>query len=364
MNDYTAVNIAVLSIGFAQSFYAGIMSLLKKNARLSHRILAVWLFAISLQMLFSLFNTQWNITAFPISPFVYGPLMYIYIRTLIDDKPRLRAYYISWTLPLIAFTILALVYRKQPIMIFDNYLDNDPYQGVRFAYAILLMISIFAYSIMTFIKLDQHRQKIKNLYSYTSQKITLGWALFVSISFFILYFGLFALGFTRVFVNNFNFDPILVGNIILVFYSFAFSIFGYQQDRIYPEEIPIKKPKYSHTGLKTENIEKLKTSLLALMTERKLYQDPELSILDVAQELHTPRHHITQVLNDQMNKNFYTFINEFRIDDVKKRLKDPKNDNLTVLAIAFDAGFNSKSSFNTLFKTYTGLTPSDYRKNR
>jgi magnesium-transporting ATPase (P-type) len=181
MSDYSALNIAVLSVGFAQSFYAGIMSLIKKNAKLPDRILAVWLFAISTQMIISLFNTRYTITAFPISPFVYGPLMYIYIRTLIDPIPRLRKYYFSWILPVIAFLVLALVYRNKPIMIFDNFLDNDPYRGVRFSYAILLMISIIAYSIMTFIKLGQHKKKIKDLYSYTSQKITLGWALFVSI---------------------------------------------------------------------------------------------------------------------------------------------------------------------------------------
>lgn len=362
MNDYTAFNIAVLSVGFAQSFYAGIMSLLKKNARLPHRILAVWLFAISTQMLISLFNTKWTITAFPISPFVYGPLMYIYIRTLIDDKPRLRKYYISWILPVIAIFVLALIYRNQPIMIFDRYLDNDPYRGVRFFYAILLMVSIIGYSIMTFISLEQHRKKIKNLFSYTSQKITLRWALFVSVSFFVLYFGLFVLGFTRVFVNNFNFDPMLVGNIILVFYSFAFSIFGYQQDRIYPEEIPVIKPKYMHSSLQISEIEKLKIKLITLMEEKELYKNAELTILDVSQELKLPRHHITQILNDKMGKNFYTFINEYRLEDVKKRLMDPKNDNLTILAIAYDAGFNSKSSFNTLFKDHTGLTPSAYRK--
>jgi AraC-like DNA-binding protein len=362
MSDYSALNIAVLSVGFAQSFYAGIMSLIKKNAKLPDRILAVWLFAISTQMIISLFNTRYTITAFPISPFVYGPLMYIYIRTLIDPIPRLRKYYFSWILPVIAFLVLALVYRNKPIMIFDNFLDNDPYRGVRFSYAILLMISIIAYSIMTFIKLGQHKKKIKDLYSYTSQKITLGWALFVSISFFVLYFGLFALGFTRVFARNFNFDPQLVGNIILVFYSFAFSIFGYQQNRIYPEEIPIEKPKYERSGLRPESMSKLKDKLLALMDKEQLYREPELTILDVSQRLSVPRHHLTQLLNDKLGKNFYTFINEYRIEDAKQRLKDPNNNNITVLAIGYDAGFNSKSSFNTLFKKIVGVTPSEYRK--
>lgn len=362
MSDYTTLNIAVLSIGFAQSFYAGIMLVLKKNARLPDRILTIWLFAISLQMIISLFNTKFTITAFPISPFVYGPLMYMYIRTLIDPKPRLRHYYISWLLPVIAFAVLALVYRNQPILIFDDFLVNDPYRGVRFSYAILLMISILGYSIMTFIKLGIHRKKIKDMYSYTSQKITLGWALFVSITFFVMYFGLFALGFTRVFAKNFNFDPLLLGNSILVFYSFAFSIFGYQQDRIYPEEVPAGKPKYEHSGLRPASIGKLKDKLLALMNEKQIYREPELTILDISQQLAVPRHHVTQVLNEKLGKNFYTFINEYRIEDAKLRLKDIKNDNLTVLAIGYDAGFNSKSSFNTLFKKYVGTTPSEYRR--
>lgn len=362
MNQMTAVNIAVLSIGFSQSLFAGIMTLIKKNARLPDRILAIWLFTISLQMLLSLLNTTYTITAFPITPFIYGPLMYIYIRTLIDEKPCLRSYYISWLLPVIAFFILAVIYRKEPILIFDNYLDDVPYRGLRFTYAIMLMVSFIAYSILTFIKLEKHRKKIRDLFSYTSQRITLGWALFVSISFFVLYFGLFALGFTRIFAKNFNFDPILVGNIILIFYSFAFSIFGYQQERIYPDRAPEEKIKYQKSKLQVERGNKLQEELILLMKDHKLYKNPELTILDVAQKLETPRHYITQVLNEKMKKNFYTFINEYRIEDVKERLKNPKNNNLTVLAIAYDAGFNSKSSFNTLFKKYTGMTPSEFKK--
>ena len=287
-----------------------------------------------------------------------------YIRSLIDEKPKLRSYYSAFILPVIAIFVLAIVYRNKPILIFDDYLMNDPYRGVRFAYAILLIISFFVYSIFTFISLHKHKRKIKDLYSYTSLKITLGWALFVSISFFVFYIGLFVLGFTRVFVQNFNFDPLLVGNIILVFYSFAFAIFGYQQDLIYPEKPLVEKPKYERSGLRKASIKKLKDELLRLMDEDKMYQDPELSILEVSQKLMVPRHHVTQILNDDIGKNFFTFINEYRIEDAKTRLKDTKNNNLTVLAIGYDAGFNSKSSFNTLFKKYTGVTPSEFRKNQ
>lgn len=350
-----------MAIGFAHSLYAGIMLLLKKNVRLADRVLAVWLFFISLQMLLSLFNTRFPVTAFPFLPFIYGPLLFIYIDTLISERPKLRYYYSYMSVPVIAFFILSLIYRREPVLALDTFLVRGSLQALRLSYAILLMVSFLAYSILTFIKLHKHKQRIKDLYSYTRQKITLGWALFVSISFFVLYALLFIIGLTRVLVRNFPLDPVLLGNAILVFYAFAFSIFGYQQDRIYPETPVKEKPKYERSGLKKQDVEALSNKLISLMETEKLYREPELSILDVAQKLRVPRHHVTQVLNEKLGKNFYTFINVFRVEEAKEMLKDPKNDIYTVLAIGFDAGFNSKSSFNTLFKKYVGVTPSEYR---
>jgi AraC-like DNA-binding protein len=75
-----------------------------------------------------------------------------------------------------------------------------------------------------------------------------------------------------------------------------------------------------------------------------------------------PRHYITQVLNENYKKNFFTFINEYRVREVIERFSDQKFDHYTILAIAFDAGFNSKSTFNTIFKSQIGITPSKYRE--
>ena len=68
------------------------------------------------------------------------------------------------------------------------------------------------------------------------------------------------------------------------------------------------------------------------------------------------------MLNEKHGKNFFTFINEYRVKEVISRFEDPKNDNFTILAIAFDSGFNSKTTFNTIFKNLTGITPSEYRE--
>lgn len=364
MSPLHDLNIAIMAIGFAHSLYAGIMLLLKKNARLSDQVLAVWLFFISIQMLFSLFNTRFPVTAFPFLPFIYGPLLYIYINTLISEKPKLRYYYSTLAVPVLAFFIVSLIYRKEPVLALDGFLLRDSLQALRLSYAILLMVSFIAYSVLTFIRLHKHKVRIRDLYSYTSQKITLGWALFVSISFFVLYALLFIIGLTRVLVSNFPLDPVLLGNIILVFHAFAFSIFGYQQDRIYPESSRKTDGKYVRSGLRPEAIDALKQKLLDLMEKEHLYREPELSILDVSKKLHVPRHHVTQILNEKLGKNFYTFINGYRVEEAKLMLSDPKNDIYTVLAIGYDAGFNSKSSFNTLFKKFVGTTPSEYRNSR
>jgi len=76
------------------------------------------------------------------------------------------------------------------------------------------------------------------------------------------------------------------------------------------------------------------------------------------------KHHLSQVLNEKMNTNFYTYINNLRIEQVKERLKhfDPLKE--TIEGIAFDCGFNSKSTFNVLFKKVTNLTPTNYVKSK
>ena len=98
------------------------------------------------------------------------------------------------------------------------------------------------------------------------------------------------------------------------------------------------------------------------MQEKKPYLDLELTIHDISQELKIPRHYLTQIINEKLNKNFYQFINEYRVEEVKRLLQDPAYKKYTFTAIAFEAGFNSKSSFNSVFKETVGKTPTEYRR--
>ncbi len=98
------------------------------------------------------------------------------------------------------------------------------------------------------------------------------------------------------------------------------------------------------------------------MDTEKPYLDPALSLNGLSGLVGISAKDLTIVLNSGLKKNFYDFINHYRVREVKRRLLDPRNRIYTNLAIAYDAGFNSKSSFNSLFKKYMNMTPSEFKR--
>jgi AraC-like DNA-binding protein len=100
---------------------------------------------------------------------------------------------------------------------------------------------------------------------------------------------------------------------------------------------------------------------MQFMYENKPYLNENITIKDLSCEINIPSHHLSIVINNRLGKNFYTFINDYRIKEALSILDDPENSDASILAIAFRAGFNSKSTFNSVFKKITGKTPSEYR---
>lgn len=126
---------------------------------------------------------------------------------------------------------------------------------------------------------------------------------------------------------------------------------------------PVLQParQYKKSGLDDEMLDTYEQRIRAFMKQKKIYLEPELSLEDLSDQANIPKHHITQLLNERFHKNFYTFINEYRIEEAVSKLKDPTLD-INLLSLAYDCGFNSKSSFNNYFKKITGVAPSVYRK--
>jgi len=96
------------------------------------------------------------------------------------------------------------------------------------------------------------------------------------------------------------------------------------------------------------------------MSEKPYFYN-KLTIENVADALHTNSKYLSQVINENYNNNFYTYINTHRINDAKEMLLSDKYENYSMEGIAKTVGFNSKSSFNTAFKKYTSFTPSEYK---
>ncbi|MES1215726.1 MAG: helix-turn-helix transcriptional regulator [Bacteroidota bacterium] len=126
--------------------------------------------------------------------------------------------------------------------------------------------------------------------------------------------------------------------------------------------LPLKK--YSNSGLAEDDMQRIITALENKMHFDKLYLDEGLTIDLLAENLGCSKHHLSQVLNERLNKSFYDYINHFRVEEAKLMLSDPAKVNHKIAAIAYDSGFNSISTFNDVFKKISGTTPSQYRKQR
>jgi AraC-like DNA-binding protein len=98
------------------------------------------------------------------------------------------------------------------------------------------------------------------------------------------------------------------------------------------------------------------------MERDKPYLSPELTMPELARKVGISKEMLSQVINRELHLNFNAFLNRYRVEEAKRKLKDPRENQFVILKIALDVGFNSKSSFNAVFKKTTGMSPSDYRK--
>ncbi|MEP1139656.1 MAG: helix-turn-helix domain-containing protein, partial [Balneola sp.] len=133
------------------------------------------------------------------------------------------------------------------------------------------------------------------------------------------------------------------------------------------ESKPIEQPEiatesYSRSGLDENLGKELHQQLCGLMENERPYLRSDLSLSELAGLMNISSHYLTEVINKYADESFYDFVNSYRIENVKQAIANPEFGNYTLLGIGLESGFNSKSSFNSVFKKHTGLTPSQYKK--
>jgi AraC-like DNA-binding protein len=229
--------------------------------------------------------------------------------------------------------------------------------------------------------LRRHRRSIENSYS-TTDHVNLRWLLWLS-------GGAAAIWLLALVVHGADIAPLASSrrgddlvSVAIALMVYAIGYKGLRQPEIFryhgtvglpveeglpsvtgPEPGPdrAEPERYERSGLGPTEASQLKTALLQLMIAERPYRDPELTLPALAERLHTSPHKLSEVLNAELSKTFYDFINGYRVDDVRQRLARPESKNFNLLTLALDAGFASKSTFNQVFKKQTGQTPSTYR---
>ena len=179
-------------------------------------------------------------------------------------------------------------------------------------------------------------------------------------------------------INGINLSNFMLVSVVFAVYVYAMGYVGLVKSEIFAApgveqtmhhvselaegEKAVSSVKYEKSGLSEETAQNYVRQLLLLMEEKKPYINPSLTLSQLAEMLDISPHNLSEVINTQLKKNFYDFVNGYRVEQVKKDLVDPSKQHLKILSVAFDAGFNSKASFNTIFKEQTSTTPSDFRK--
>ncbi len=360
-----------------------LLLLVKKNKRQEDYLFLCWILATLLQITFyeiTIYRFDlhgiWAIASFGF-PLLGAPLLFLYILSLTGHR-------ISWPIiighlgiyPLfVAILFFLQEYENLTLTASEGYiqLPANP-SGWMLYYAMPLALSGLVYCVWDLILLRLHRKTIGEFFSY-DERINLNWLRYVVYS----YFALFIMASCLVFgATQFQLLPLdtafaAVG-IVLSLMLVAFGFYGFRQTAIFSDrDIGLKRIEsiekkenptatYAKSGLDAKKIELMAQELTSYMEKGKPFLNEDLSLPLLAEQIDMQQTQLSQIINQHFQMNFYDFINSYRIEQAKEMLGPSEFEHYSILGIAFECGFKSKSSFNRYFKKYTGLSPSEFKK--
>lgn len=372
----------VLTLGVAQAFFAAFALLTKRPLRVPDKLLSGWLIAIGLWFTLRWVQQNYTLTNFNLGGgnllLAVGPFMYLYSYYLINAVKHFKVRDLLHFLPPLFFSLLtAFAIDRSQKLLPEQYFFVDENLWFRILFSISFLLSIILYLVYTFRLLHKHESTIEDYFSSHSEKYNLKWVKYLHAFFSVVFLIIILMGVTKI---HYAYDqPGLIQhilNICFLAFTYAVSLFGFRQGYIYEGKVvqylsqsptPVvdekeETPKYEKSGLKENTAYRYLNKITDYMISHQPWRNSDLTIQVLSDQLEIPKHHITQTINSQSGKNFYQFVNEYRLEAVKKMLVDAAFDHWSILGIALECGFNSKSSFNTFFKQQTGVTPSEYRK--
>ncbi len=369
------VNFFIIS-GVIQNFIlVGILFFRQGDRRLANRLLGLSIFIVNIHMSYlmmldtNLDNLFSAILWFPYSFLtLIGPLILFYTKALTDREFSISRIRRAHFIPVLVEVLL------QTIIIVQSILSNElVYNVPMYFYVVPLIylwsaISIFYYLRLSISIIDKHEIWILKNFS-NLKEITLVWLRKLIIYYRLLWlvwvpFAIMFLLFFRYQLQYLMVVMLLyILMLILIYLIFWIGIEGIMRSNL----ILIKDSKKNianknFSRYTPQEIRSYIAQINVLMNSDKLYLNEHLSLKELAAHLQADPNLISHILNTHVGSNFYDFINHHRVEEVKKKLKDPKYEHLSILGIALESGFNSKTTFNRVFKQVTGYTPTQYQK--
>ncbi|MCP4976207.1 MAG: AraC family transcriptional regulator [Maribacter sp.] len=353
----------------------------KKNKNLSDRILLVWLFifAANLISLFVLYRAtepfnSWEqlILEFSeVSIFAHGPILWVYTLSLTIENFRLQEKHVYHLIPF----CLGYLFFLTHIL---SYSEVDSL--ARNTITILKMGSLLVYLILVIVRLNRHGKHVEHIFSNVEEK-HLSWLTFLSWSILVIW----AIAGSSLLIDRLTVIVIpqyggIIAHVAICIFIFLMGYFGLNQPSIFvgqqshaaigvlDDKEELKRVteeylKYGKSGLDTKQSRQIQSDLSKLMKTDKPYLEKELTLYNLARMLGVQPNHLSQVINSMEGQNFFDYINMHRVEAAKDKILSLEFQNLTLLGIAFECGFNSKASFNRAFKKFTGQTPTEFKKN-
>ncbi len=350
----------------------------RKGNVTANKFLSAFLFGFALQMAYFVLWDSKLILHVPhlslvIAPldFLFGPLFYFYTLALTQKDFRFKKYYWLHLLLLLIsigyffpFYLEGAAYKTE-----FNLKSYQQFPPLWMNFSIVASLQSVCYIIVTVLLLLQHERRIKKYYS-SIEKIDLRWLRLVIAFICFTYVScslISIIGYKWAnYYSNIVFSVIIYG---MGYYGMKYPpMFTDIHEEISTDEtIPlieelVTENKYEKSGLSSEKANAIANKLDALMQSEKLFLNAELSLQQLADKLPVSLHHLSQVLNQIKQQNFFDYINQLRVEEFKKECFNPSKKSYSILGLALDCGFNSKAAFNTAFKKHTGITPSEFRK--
>jgi len=300
--------------------------------------------------------------------FGYAPLFYFIIKSLVQPTLSFQRKDLLHFIPVALHLCYGLLsYHHLTAADKINYITQllqqiqhlpEKVDFIYLAFNLVLSVQLILYMAWSFRII--HRYRESNLYVEELSTRQLK-RLFFSILGILLIILVSSLNLTYLIAQSTNYQNLRpIALILLSAYLFYVAYFVIAHQKAF--EKPVKK--YDSSTLSESTRSRIIDQMIQHMQDKKPYRSPKLSLKDLAQRLSVPDRQLSQAINEHYGYNFYELLNFYRVEEVKEHLKEEQYNHYSILAIAYEAGFNSKSTFNSAFKKLTGTTPSVFRKQR